>query len=64
MSIERIQKGYLFREQMVYKRESVGPLQVLTCVKYPPPFKKGSVQLNLKKNMKRQTDPYGKAMKK
>ena len=29
-----------------------------------PSCRPGSVQLNLQKNMKRQTDPYGKAMKK
>ena len=29
-----------------------------------PSFRPGSVQLNLQKNMKRQTDPYGKVMKK
>ena len=29
-----------------------------------PSFRPGRVQLNLQQNIKRQTDPYGKAMKK
>ena len=39
LSIEGLRKGYLFREQMVYKRVRgwTSQLSVLTCVKYPHP---------------------------